>query len=200
MARKRLTGEEARSRILDAAVDRLREHGPGGLKLTALAKELGISHQAILHHFGSKDGLVAAVVKQAMEGLQAELVGGLRVVDDPGRGAEVLIERAFSVMADQGYGRLMAWLALGDHDMGEQRHPLALVAEVAHALREREHPGHTKRDTTFTIILLTYAILGSAVFEEGTFRAAGLEDDEATRREFRGWLRDLILAHLESEP
>jgi AcrR family transcriptional regulator len=202
MGRKRLSGEEARSRILDAAVVQLREHGPQGLKLTAIADELGVSHQAILHHFGSRDGLLAAVVRQAIEGLQAELVGGLRTLDDHDRGSEALLDRAFDVMADQGYGRLLAWLALADSETELQgdHMPLAMMADAAHALRERDNPGHDRRDTLFTVILLSYAVLGSAVFEPGVFTAAGLDDQPDAQRQFRAWLRDLVVRHLEREP
>src|SRR5882672_5449363 len=72
--RKRLTAVEARARILDAAERRLAEVGPEGLRLTELAAELGVSHPAILHHFGSREELVAAVVAAAIARLDARLI------------------------------------------------------------------------------------------------------------------------------
>lgn len=202
--RKRLTGEEARARILDAAVERLGQGGPQALTLADLAHELGVSHQAILHHFGSRDGLVAAVVRRALERLQAELAGGLRVVSeaDHDRSAGAMLDRAFEVLADQKHGRLLAWLALGDdpdaHDLASDVRPLELFAKMAHALREREVPGATYRDTLFTMMLISYVVLGSAVFEVGTQRAANLDaDPTAATRAFREWFRELVVAHLE---
>jgi len=197
--RKRLSGEEARSRILDAADKELRKAGPDGLKLTVLAKELGVSHQAILHHFGSRDGLVAAVVSRALENLWAELTGGLRVLDDHERGTGVLLDRAFEVMVDQGHGRLLAWLALGDPE-GELQddQPLALLSAMTHGLRERDHGPRDARDTAFMIILLSHLVLGMSVFERGAFVAAGMGEDAAAKAAFRTWVRDLVVRHLEA--
>ncbi|MGE0787463.1 MAG: TetR/AcrR family transcriptional regulator [Sandaracinaceae bacterium] len=198
MVRRRLSGEEARSRILDAAVERLRQEGPQGLKLTVLAKELGVSHQAILHHFGSRDGLVRAVVRQALDSLSAELVGGMRTLDDHHRGTGVLLDRAFAVLGDQGYGRLLGWLALSEPEAEMDHTPILLLAQVAHAIRERDVPGHDERDTLFTVILLSYAVLASSIFETGTFAAAGLANDPSAQHDFRAWLRKLIVEHLEA--
>src|SRR5262245_30830908 len=74
LPRKRLTAEAARARILAAAERRLSEVGPEGLRLTELAAELGVSHPAILHHFGSREELVAAVVAGAIARLNARLI------------------------------------------------------------------------------------------------------------------------------
>ena len=112
-------------RILDAAVERLRQDGPQGLKLASLAQELGISHQAILHHFGNRDGLVTAVVKRALDKLEAEIVGGFRQLGDQERRTEVLLETAFEIIVKQGNGRLLTWLMLsypdGELSNSEQR-------------------------------------------------------------------------------
>ncbi|MBV1885644.1 MAG: TetR family transcriptional regulator, partial [Parvibaculaceae bacterium] len=49
--RIRRTAEEARRLILDAAEKRLAEQGPEGIRLQDIAKDIGVSHPAILHHF-----------------------------------------------------------------------------------------------------------------------------------------------------
>lgn len=206
---KRLSGEEARARILDAAEEQLRASGPSGLRLDVIAKKIGVSRQAVLHHFGTRDGLIAAVVHRALERLQIELAGGLSVLSDRESGSKVLVERAFEVVVDGGYGRLLAWLALEHQDekldafAGDEK-KLAMLAQLSHSIREREIGPRDYRDTLFTFVLSTYAILGSAVFEEGVFRAAGLADDPNARADFRKWLSGLLVAHLEgrdqSEP
>jgi AcrR family transcriptional regulator len=198
--RRRLTGEAARERILDAAVEKLRAGGPHALTLATLAKELGVSHQAILHHFGSRDGLVAAVVKRALDNLQAELQGGLRTLSDHDRGGEALLDRAFEVLVDHGHGRLLGWLALGgeaEELLAQDEKPLEIFARLAHAIRERDVPDAPPyRDTLFAVMLCSYVLLGVSVFEKGTVRAAGLEA-EPQSAEFRRWFRDLVVAHLE---
>lgn len=197
---KRLSGEEARARILDAAEAQLREEGPSALRLDVIAKKIGVSRQAVLHHFGTRDGLVAAVVHRALERLHLELAGGLSVLSDRERGSTVLVERAFEVVADGGYGRLLAWLALEREQLetpGDDAKSLAMLAQLSHRIREREIGPRDYRDTLFTFVLSTYAILGAAVFEDGVFRAAGLEDDPSARADFRRWFTSLLVSHLE---
>jgi AcrR family transcriptional regulator len=55
---------DARQRLLDAAVDHVARHGLTDLSLRQLAAELGTSHRMLSHHFGSKDGLWAAIVEE----------------------------------------------------------------------------------------------------------------------------------------
>jgi len=54
---------------LDAAVDYVVEHGLASLSLRELAAAIGTSHRMLIYHFGSKEGLVVAVV-QAVEAAQ----------------------------------------------------------------------------------------------------------------------------------
>ena len=65
--RTRLPAEQAKQLIMAAAERHLAAHGPDGIRLKDLASELGISHPAILHHFGSREGLIRALVKKTSE-------------------------------------------------------------------------------------------------------------------------------------
>jgi AcrR family transcriptional regulator len=58
-----------RDELLDAAVDYVYEYGLGDLSLRPLARALGTSPRMLIYHFGSKDGLLVAVV-QATEDRQ----------------------------------------------------------------------------------------------------------------------------------
>ena len=64
--RRRFPAAQARARILAAAERKLAEVGPEQLRLTDLAAELGVSHQAILHHFGSREELVPRTIAGAL--------------------------------------------------------------------------------------------------------------------------------------
>jgi AcrR family transcriptional regulator len=55
---------EVRKQLLDAAIDYVAEHGLADLSLRRLAAELGTSHRMLSHHFGSKDGMWAAIVTE----------------------------------------------------------------------------------------------------------------------------------------
>jgi AcrR family transcriptional regulator len=53
-----------RPELLAAATDYVFEHGFGDLTIRPLAKELGITHRGLLHHFGSKEQLVAEILHE----------------------------------------------------------------------------------------------------------------------------------------
>jgi AcrR family transcriptional regulator len=53
-----------RPALLAAAVDFLSAHGLGELSLRPLAKALGVSTYALVYHFGSREGLLAAVIEE----------------------------------------------------------------------------------------------------------------------------------------
>src|SRR5690242_3899430 len=53
-----------RDRLLAGAVEYVAEHGVGELSLRPLAAALGTSHRMLIYHFGSKEGLLVAVVRE----------------------------------------------------------------------------------------------------------------------------------------
>lgn len=56
-----------RAELLDQVTDHVLEHGLIGLTLRPVAAALGTSDRMLLYHFGSRDGLVAAVVARTGE-------------------------------------------------------------------------------------------------------------------------------------
>src|SRR5437762_3432659 len=112
--RQRRTSEEAREEILAAAEKMLSKQGPQGLRLQELAEEVGVSHPAILHHFGSREVLMKAVVARAVKTLQDELVTALSGVDEPSPIA--LVESVHETLSTRGHARLMAWLNLSGYE------------------------------------------------------------------------------------
>jgi len=62
---------EARERLLDAAVDQAMNGGIGDLSLRELAAAIGTSHRMLLYHFGSREGLLAAVARRVEEAQRA---------------------------------------------------------------------------------------------------------------------------------
>jgi AcrR family transcriptional regulator len=61
------TKTQRRVEWTEAATDYVLEHGLIGLSLRPLAAELGTSDRMLLYHFGSKDELVAAVLRDSNE-------------------------------------------------------------------------------------------------------------------------------------
>jgi AcrR family transcriptional regulator len=55
---------DRRQELLAAAIDHAARSGLGDLSLRGLAAELGTSHRMLIHHFGSKEGLWTAIVRE----------------------------------------------------------------------------------------------------------------------------------------
>lgn len=57
--------DATRARLIDAAIERFAEHGLRA-SFEAVAADVGVTKGALYHHFGSKEGLVEAVYKDAV--------------------------------------------------------------------------------------------------------------------------------------
>src|SRR4051812_19380402 len=87
---------DPRSKLLAAAVDYVVEHGLAGLSLRELAAAIGTSHRMLIYHFGSKEGLVVAVV-QAVEAAQLDQLEDLAADPDvPQRRAMRMMWKRFT--------------------------------------------------------------------------------------------------------
>jgi AcrR family transcriptional regulator len=69
----------ARERLLADVLGYARAHGLGDVSLRSLAAAIGTSHRMLLYHFGSREGLLAAVVA-AIEGAQRNVLRALTPV------------------------------------------------------------------------------------------------------------------------
>ncbi len=189
--RRRRTAADAKQRILDAAQKRLAEGGPEAIRLQDLARDLGISHPTILHHFGSREGLMQAVEAQALKRLQADLLA------PPSRGDA--LERVYRTLGDEGTARLLAWLVLqragsgvGPSDGQEGR----MLRTLAHALHEERLAAGTHpplEESIFETRLVAAAMFGEALLGPLLSWSAGLEDDPTVPQRFRLWLTDLLM-------
>lgn len=205
--RVRRTADEARRLILDAAEKRLAESGPEGLRLQEIARDVGVSHPAILHHFGTRAGLVGALARRATERLEAEL---LEALAEPATENTVvgIVERVFEALTDTGQGRLLAWLALSgegpdgvDRALGETRvDTLRTLADAIHArrgdaAREQGNPEPEREDSEFIVRLAAAAMLGEGAAGSQLDRGLGASDPNHAQR-FRAWFGRLLLEHV----
>jgi AcrR family transcriptional regulator len=205
--RVRRTAGDAQREILDATERSLREHGPDGIRLQQIAEEVGVSHPAILHHFGSREGLINAVVRRAVDRLEPDLIAAIAAPPSSGKllGAE-LIDRAFDVLVGGGHARVLAWLLLsGQWDFPAESR-MRVIAQAAHARRlelEAElHPGAppaTLEDTTFRMLLVASTIFGEAMAGDAMRESAGVTGANARDR-FRDWLSQLVMGDGAAKP
>ena len=76
---RRTPGTTGRDALLARAIGHFAEHGVGDTSLRALAEAIGTSHRMLIYHFGSRDGLLAAVVDTVEQGARDTLA---RMVDE----------------------------------------------------------------------------------------------------------------------
>jgi AcrR family transcriptional regulator len=96
-AHRSLVGSDltARARIRDAAMALFAKHGVAATSLRGVARVAGVSPGLVVHHFGSKDGLVQAVDESAL----AMINHAVREVPVEEPGGEWMARRA-EVVAD----------------------------------------------------------------------------------------------------
>lgn len=208
--RRRRSAEDAKRAILDAAEARFAARGPEGIRLQEIAADVGVSHPAILHHFGSREDLVRAVIDRALEALREDVLAALGATDVSQIDVAALVERVFETLGDHGQARLLAWLALAGDDRGRRRTragaPFVLaVAEVVHARRRAAWAAAGRRtppfeDSLFAIHLASFALLGDALLGDATRASSGFAEPAIAGRRFRSWFARLLVGHLGREP
>lgn len=198
--RRRLTAQQARAAILSAAADKLTRVGPERLRLNELAAELGITHQAILHHFGSREDLVSAVLAQAVAHSTRELS---EVVARGGaRASHAALDLVQALFGAQGRARLLAWLVLSEragelHALARSERPLSALLALVHKQRQRARPGLkvSRKDSRFVCELGACALLGEALFGELLRASFGGRVGPSASREFQTRLGRLLAYH-----
>jgi TetR/AcrR family transcriptional regulator, repressor for neighboring sulfatase len=188
--RRRFPAEEARARILAAAERKLAEVGPEQLRLTDLAAELEISHQAILHHFGSREELVSAVLAQAIARINLRLADAMS--SRGALGANGMLDMVANYYGAEGRARLLAWLMLSERGpeltaQAQAARPLQPLVELVHALRKKASAGRRidLADSRFLCEVAAFTMLGEALFGNLVRVAFGHADDATASREFR---------------
>ncbi|MEZ4376309.1 MAG: TetR/AcrR family transcriptional regulator [Polyangiaceae bacterium] len=73
MPRTGLTAAEIRERAIDATMVTMREHGFDRVRLTDIAKQLGVTHAALYLHFADKSALLDAVSDRWLVEIDAKL-------------------------------------------------------------------------------------------------------------------------------
>jgi TetR/AcrR family transcriptional regulator, repressor for neighboring sulfatase len=194
--RVRRTPEEARRVILEAAQTLIATTGPEGLRLQDIAAAAGISHPLILHHFGSREGLVRALTRQAVAELRDKLVAAMASSE---YSVEQQLDRVFDAFRD-GLAQRLAWLATVDPGGGTEGTLLIMrdIADTLHARRIATAPpgvAITRGDTDALIHLVAAAAFGDALFGAQLHRSAGQPATSETDRSFRLWLAELIREH-----
>jgi AcrR family transcriptional regulator len=86
-----------RDTLLAEAIEFSARHGLSGVSLRQMAEALGTSHRMLIYHFGSKDGLLVAIVNE-MEARQRDQMATLDA--DPSISPREQLRRMWRQLAD----------------------------------------------------------------------------------------------------
>ncbi len=116
-----------RDRLLAATIEYFAEHGIGETTLRGLAAAVGTSHRMLIYHFGSREGLLAEVVR-VVEAQQRESLAALAA--EPDRPALEQSMRYWELVTAEAlkYGRL--FFELSAHAMQGKPYTEGLRADL----------------------------------------------------------------------
>ena len=188
----RRTPDEARALILDAAEARMASSGPAGLRLQDVAAQAGVSHPTILHHFGSRAGLVQALNQRTLADLKTVLLSAMQAVEASSEGVIGPVFEAYR----NGLAQRLVWLIQAEAPFGEGGLPMfeEMVRQL-HALRlELAAPGVPvhEADTRAIVHLTAVAAFGDAMLGARLRHAPSPADEVDGRKRFEAWFSTLL--------
>jgi AcrR family transcriptional regulator len=198
--RRRLDAEAARALILDATEKRLVVVGPAGIRLQEVAADAGVSHPTVLHHFGSREQLVAAVIARSLQAINTALVEAIQASSGDEEQLEEMLENVAVAMERSGHGRVILWLTLEGHRIDGAEVRLIDVVDATHALRLARSTATVRparEDTARTVVLAALALISGSVLGPTLLENAGLGTGVRVGKEFRRWIARLLLDHFD---
>jgi AcrR family transcriptional regulator len=119
--RERLSGEERRRQIVEAAIDLFSRRGFRGTTTREIAEAAGISEAMIFKHFTTKQDLYSAIIeaKSETEELLATAAKAASTRDDLGVFRSVGLKMMEQTERDPSLMRLLLFSALEGHDLSD---------------------------------------------------------------------------------
>ena len=178
-----------RDELLARAVEWFAEHGVGDTSMRTLAAGIGTSHRMINYHFGSREGLLGAVVQAVEEAEHAALVELTASGLDPFDAGALFWSR----VADRAEVFAPLFFELSTHAMRGQPHAARLRDWLrtgwTDALREAYLDLGLADERAATLALQSLAMARGLLFEVAVTRDRGAADaamvqwTETVRRE-----------------
>lgn len=98
---------ERRDELIEKALEYFLEHGVAGLSLRPLAAEAGTSARLLVYHFGSKDGLIQAVMDEVRARIQKSFAA---TAGRSHRGADGVLRAFWAWIVRPAHARLLKLL------------------------------------------------------------------------------------------
>jgi AcrR family transcriptional regulator len=165
------------------------------LRLQDVAAAAGVSHPTILHHFGSREGLIRALNGRAVESLKTALLDTMGDNRD-GRDGIAISFAAYR----HGLAQRMMWL-LQSSVTTPPPQGLAMFEEIVQAFQaarlRHAKPGTNIdiQDTRAIVHLVTIAAFGDALIGPRLRQTSGAAEKAASRA-FEQWFSGLIERHI----
>ena len=177
-----MPGPNTRERILDDALASFGARGYEATSLDALAAGLGVTKQAILYHFASKELLLEAVIDRSAAELAATLEEALRDADGAGGGGweriEAIVRSVFRLAARRPelLGLLREVTRLGPPAATRLNEALdPLIARASGFLDDEMAAGTMRRQEPRLLLLSAYSAVIGVATEVEVLRALGIE-------------------------
>ncbi|MFC5822447.1 TetR/AcrR family transcriptional regulator [Nonomuraea insulae] len=183
---------DSRSALLAAAAEEFARSGPKGARIQAIVQRAGVNERMIYHHFGSKDGLYAAVLDAQTHGLVEawrEIVDEAATMD-PYQGMRKVLAGFAETFAAR---PLLVALTLHEALGGWRALPLpsgetAPFPQIRRLYERGQRQGVFRADCPFEIahgVAMSALVGGSVLASRGTelIKAAGLDAREGALRE-----------------
>jgi AcrR family transcriptional regulator len=188
-------------RILDGALASFGTRGYDATSLDALASSLGLTKQAILYHFASKEALLEAVIDRSAIELSETLEGA---ISNAGRGwdrVEAIVRSVFRLAARRPelLGLVREVSRLGPPSATRLTEALdPLVARATGFLEAEMEAGTMRRQEPRLLLLSAYSAVIGVATEVEVLRALGYEPTLRSlvrrRAELLSFLRSALLA------
>jgi AcrR family transcriptional regulator len=188
--RTRRTRAASRQAILAAAEAIMLAEGPDAVRVQRVAAAVGVTDAAVHYHFGSRQGLIEALLRHSGRRLVREIAAAGAAGED-GRLDLTAVSRAMkAAYVDAGAGRMAMWLALaGWRPQG---------SGMLDGLIARAGDGEPTPETRHLIALLSAVHIAQAVVGEALMRSVGAPSDEAGQQAFLDFAVDLVRSRLDA--
>ena len=180
--RRRRTPDEARAQALECARRLLIARGPKGVTLQAIAREIGVTHGALIHHFGSAARLQSALMGAMVKDLAAALTTAVVQLRSDERATRAVIDIIFDAFDQGGAGQLAAWIAVSnrfEHIEPVREAVGELVAALEQTIRRAGDAG--PRHVTSALLFITLCASGDAMIGEPLRAMLGRDPDSIRR-------------------
>ncbi len=192
---------QTRERILDTSLAAFGLRGYDSTSLDELATDLGITKQAILYHFSSKEHLLTATIELAVNELGSALGGASKPQARGFQRIEDLVRATFSLAARR--PEVLGLVRLVSRQGGAASGALAsamsvMLGDAVRFVEAEMIAGRFRRLEPRMLLLAVYSAVIGVATEPEVMRALGLEPDLRSlvkaRRETIEFLRAALIA------